>query len=209
MVLGLTGGIASGKSTVAEIFLDLGAVVVSADALARKVVEPGSAVLAEIASVFGSRVLDKEGSLNRKVMAELIFRDAKARTVLNRITHPAIARMADHEFQEYEKSGASLIVYDAPLLFEARAEGQVDKILLVTIDPTEQLRRLMARDGLGREQALARISSQMPQAVKAARADYFIDNSGSLEETRRQVRELMERLDVDPVGAPNTPRCAE
>ena len=209
MILGLTGGIASGKSTVAGIFRDLGAVVVSADVLARKVVLPGSSVLAEIVSVFGERVLDDRGHLNRKVLGELIFADAEARIILNRITHPAIAGMADQEFKRHLKTGVPLIVYDAPLLFEAKAEGQVDKVLLVTIDPAQQMVRLIARDGIGRQQALARIASQMPQEAKAAKADYIIDNSGTLEETRRKVRELMARLGTHPAGVPRTPRCVE
>jgi dephospho-CoA kinase len=210
MVLGLTGGIACGKSTVAGIFRELGAAVVSADALAREIVRPGSVVLAEIAAFFGDWVLDETGNLDRRGMAELIFADARARADLNRITHPAIARLAAGEFRKHQKAGARFIVYDAPLLFEAKAENQVDKVVVVTVDQAQQIARLMSRDGIGRQQALARLDAQMPQNEKAARADYLIDNSGSVEETRRQVRELLTLLERAPgEGIPNTPGCAE
>ena len=210
MVLGLTGGIACGKSTVAGIFRELGAAVVSADLLAREIVRPGSVALAEIAAYFGDWVLDETGNLDRRGMAELIFADARARADLNRITHPAIARLATREFRKHQKAGARLIVYDAPLLFEAKAEKQVDKVVVVTVHRAQQVARLMSRDGIGRPQALARLEAQMPQNEKAARADYLIDNSGSVEETRRQVRELLTLLETaSGVGIPNTPRCAE
>jgi dephospho-CoA kinase len=210
MVLGLTGGIACGKSTVAGIFRELGAAVVSADLLAREIVRPGSVALAEIAAYFGDWVLDETGNLDRRGMADLIFADARARADLNRITHPAIARLAAREFRKHQKAGARLIVYDAPLLFEAKAEKQVDKVVVVTVHRAQQVARLMSRDGIGRQQALARLDAQMPQNEKAARADYLIDNSGSVEETRRQVRELLTLLETaSGAGIPNTPGCAE
>jgi dephospho-CoA kinase len=207
MVLGLTGGIASGKSTIADIFRQFGAVVVSADALAREVVRPGSAVLSAIAAHFGRGVLDETGNLNRKAMADLIFKDSDARFVLNRMTHPAIAKLASRKFDELKRSGIRLIVYDAPLLFEAKAEKQVDKVLVVTLDREQQLRRLQKRDGISLEQAGERLAAQMPLSEKVARADYLIDNSGSLEEARRQVRELMDRLGMN-LGIPSKPECA-
>ncbi len=194
MVLGVTGGIASGKTTVALAFKELGAVVINADELAREIVRPGCSVLRQIAEYFGNRVLLPGGALNRPLLAELIFNDDEARRALNRITHPAIAALAAKRLREAECGGASLVVYDAPLLFEAGADGQVDKVLVVAVSEEEQLTRLMARDGIGREQALARIAAQMPLAEKIARADYVVDNSGSLEETRGQVSALMERL---------------
>ncbi|MEZ4598502.1 MAG: dephospho-CoA kinase [Syntrophotaleaceae bacterium] len=207
MVLGLTGGIASGKSTIADIFRQFGAAVVSADVLAREVVRPGSAVLAAIAEHFGRGILYETGSLNRKAMAELIFRDPGARSALNTITHPAIAELADRKFDELKRSGAQLIVYDVPLLFEAGAERQVDKVLVVNLDREQQLLRLQKRDGISLDQAEKRIASQMPLREKVARADFVIDNSGSLEETVRQVRELLDRLGAGP-GIPSKPGCS-
>jgi dephospho-CoA kinase len=210
MVLGLTGGIASGKSTVAQIFRELGAQVVSADELAREVVRPGSVTLQEIVGRFGPGVLDEAGNLDRRMMAERIFTSAGERAALNRITHPAIARLAARRFREIEREGARLIVYDAPLLFEAGAEGQVDAVLVVTVGPDQQLKRLMARNTLSRSEAMARIASQMSQQEKAARADFLIDNSGSVEETRQQVKALMARLETGREGGvPRKPGCSE
>ncbi len=194
MVLGITGSIASGKTTVALAFQDLGAVVVSADVLAREIVRPGSEVLARIAVHFGRRVIQEDGALNRTLVADLIFNDKRARNDLNAITHPAIAELAVQRLREAELGGASLVIYDAPLLFEAGADRQVDKVLVVRVREDVQLARLMDRDGISRKQALARIASQMPQEEKVARADYVIDNSGTPRQTREQVRALMQRL---------------
>jgi dephospho-CoA kinase len=208
MVLGLTGGMASGKSTVAEMFRAFGAAVVSADALAREIVRPGSPTLLAIASHFGDWALDESGNLDRKAMAALIFRDPRARVALNRITHPVIAELAARKFGELKKAGARLIVYDAPLLFEANADKQVDKVLVVTVDQEQQVRRLQARDGIDRRKAMERLAAQMSQKEKVARADYVIDNSGSVEDARRQVRELLIRLGLSDL-VPNSSRCAE
>ncbi|MEZ4484922.1 MAG: dephospho-CoA kinase [Syntrophotaleaceae bacterium] len=204
MVLGVTGGIASGKTAVAQIFKELGAVVVGADELAREVVRPGSSTLQKIVEYFGDRALLADGTLNRPLLAELIFNDPQARSALNRVTHPAIAALAEKRLRQAEQAGASLVIYDAPLLYEAGADRQVDKVLVVAVDEEVQLRRLMARDGVGREQALARIAAQMPLAEKIARADYVVDNSGSPRETRRQVSALLERLGHFP-GGPTAP----
>ncbi len=197
MVLGLTGGIASGKTTVAQAFQAMGAVVVSADLLAREVVQPGANVLQQIAVHFGRKVLREDGTLNRQLLGDIIFNDPQARLALNKITHPAIAELAGKRLREAEQAGASLVVYDAPLLFEAGADRQVDKVLVVKVDAEIQLARLMARDGIDRQQALARIESQMSQGEKIARADFVVDNSGSPQETLDQVRSLVERLNAD------------
>ncbi len=194
MIIGVTGGIASGKSTVTRMFQDLGAVVVSADELAREIVRPGSETLKRIAERFGDRFILSDGQLDRKALGELIFADARARVDLNSLTHPAIAALAECRLRKAEKHGAPLIIYEAPLLFESGAQGQVDKVLVVKIAEETQLARLMARDNLRHEQARARISSQMAQKEKLARADFVVDNSGTSENTRNQVQELMKRL---------------
>lgn len=194
LVLGLTGGIASGKSMVAEMFQRLGAEVVSADVLAREVVRPGSKTLACIAERFGNEVLQSDGSLNRPFLAEKIFSDPQARKALDRITHPAIADLASRRFEEYAQKGARIVVYDAPLLYEAGADAQVDRVVVVAVDEATQLRRLMLRDGLDRMAAKARIDAQMSLEHKIARAHYVIDNNGSLEATRKQVMVLVARL---------------
>jgi dephospho-CoA kinase len=198
MILGVTGGIASGKSLVVDIFRSLGAAVVSADQLARRIVQRGSPVLEKIVERFGVEALHADGSLHRKFLAERIFNDDGARADLNRITHPAIAELAAREFAELTRRGARLIVYEAPLLFEAGVDRQVDAVLVVTVPPEVQLARLMARDGISCEAARQRIAAQLPQPEKMARADYLVDNSGTPEETRRQVAALMEQMGFGP-----------
>lgn len=200
MILGVTGGIASGKSTVTKIFRSLGAAVVSADGLAREAVRPGSATLRQLVERFGRDILLADGTLDRKTLARTIFADPRARAALNRITHPAIAALADRRLRELDRQGAPLVVYEAPLLFEAGAEGRVDAVLVVRVEERLQLQRLMERDGLGEGEARARIAAQMPQEEKAARADFVIDNSGSPVETEARVRELFRRLTVPPPG---------
>ncbi len=202
MILGVTGGIASGKSTVTRTFQALGAAVVSADELAREAVKPGTAALVQLVERFGAQVLHPDGTLNRQALGRLIFADDRAREDLNRITHPAIAALAEQRLAELRHGGHPLVVYEAPLLFEAGAEQRVDAVLTVTVDERVQLERLIARDGISEAEARSRIAAQMPQAEKAARADYVIDNSGPLATTEAEVRRLHARL----TGAAGTSR---
>lgn len=194
MILGITGNIASGKSTVADFFAEAGARVLSADQLAREVVRPGGPVLEQIVARFGVGVLKPDGGLDRAALGELVFADPDARRELNAMTHPAIAVLAEQRLSELDRRGDSLVVYEAPLLFEAGAEARVDRVLVVTIAPEVQLQRLMQRDALDESAARQRIAAQMPEAEKVRRADYVIDNSGSLAACRRQVEELVARL---------------
>ena len=206
LVLGLTGGIASGKSVVAEIFQSLGAKVVSADDLAREVVRPGSRILACIVEQFGNEVLRSSGELDRPSLAEKIFFDPQARRALDRITHPAIAELARQRFEAFARKGARIVVYDAPLLYESGADTQVDSVVVVAVDAVTQLRRLMQRDGLDQLAAEARMASQMPLVQKIARADYVIDNNGTFEATRQQVVALMARLAPEEAGSGHVKR---
>jgi dephospho-CoA kinase len=194
LVLGVTGGIASGKSSVTAIFAELGAVVVSADQLAREAVAPGSPALSQLVAVFGPGILTADGELDREVLGRLVFADPTAREQLNAITHPAIARLAETRLHTLRESGAPLVIYEAPLLFEAGAGKRVDAVLVVTIDPALQQARLAERDHLGPGEAQARIGAHWPQAEKVARADFVIDNSGPPDETRRQVEALYGQL---------------
>lgn len=194
MILGVTGGIACGKSTVTELFRAEGATIVSADELARESVRSGSAVLQELVACFGSEILRADGELDRSRLAERVFVDPVARADLNRITHPAIAALAVARLRELRRQGIPLIVYEAPLLFEAGAENRVDAVLVVTAGEAQQLARLASRDGLDAPAARARIAAQFPLADKVARADYVIDNSGPLADTAAQVRMLYRRL---------------
>jgi dephospho-CoA kinase len=190
LVLGITGGIASGKSTVAAMFGELGAVVVSADQLAREAVAPGSPALAELVAAFGPEILGPNGHLDRDTMACRVFADPAARQRLNAITHPAIARLAETRLQALREQGVPLVVYEAPLLFEAGAAGRVDRVLTVVVAEAVQRNRLVARDRLTEAEFRSRIEAQWPQREKVARADFVIDNSGTLAETRRQAAAL-------------------
>jgi dephospho-CoA kinase len=194
MILGLTGGIASGKSSIADLFVECGALLVSADLLAREVVNPGSPTLAKLVKAFGDEILTPGGSLNREIMAQRVFADPAARRHLESIIHPAIAHLAECRLTELKSSPHDLIVYEAPLLFEAGAESRVDQILVVLIDPATQLSRLMERDKLTETEAKQRIATQWPQADKVQKADFVIDNSGSLQQTRASVAALYHYL---------------
>ncbi len=193
---------------VAEAFGRMGAAVVSADKLARDVVRPGTLAHAKIVERFGEEILRSDGWLDRPALANRVFSDPDARRDLNAIVHPAIAELAGAQLERLRETGAALIVYEAPLLFEAGAEDRVDAVLVVTVDEDVQMQRLMQRDGLDEEQARARIEAQMPQKQKVARADYVIDNSGSRDATERQVRELFRRLSHHPPASspPRDPR---
>ena len=195
LVLGITGNIASGKSTVSKELARRGAVVLDADQLAREVVASGSSVLKKVVKLFGTEVLQKDGDLDRDRLGQMVFADVKVRAMLNGIIHPEIAKKSIEQLQQLrETTSAPLIVYEAPLLFEVGAETRVDKVLVVKIDEEEQLRRLMARDRLSEADAQQRMNSQMQQEKKIIRADFVIDNSGTLVETQKQVDALWGEL---------------
>lgn len=195
LILGITGNIASGKSMIAEAFAQRGAALVSADQLAREVVAPGSPVLRQLVTHFGADILLTSGELDRERLGQLIFTDSSARKELNHITHPAIAKLATERLRKFKQTaGIPLVIYEAPLLFEAGAEDRVDRVLVVKIDAAVQLQRLMARDGLDMAAAKARVAAQMSQEKKLARADYVIDNSGTIEAVLRQVDKLWNQL---------------
>lgn len=197
LILGITGNIASGKSSVAKAFARKGAAVVDADQLAREVVQPGSPALQQLQAHFGNQILLKNGSLNRELLAQLVFTDAGARQALNRITHPAIAELAVIRLQQLrQQPGLPLVVYEAPLLFEAGAEGRVDRVLVVKIDEKVQLQRLMARDGLDEAVARQRMAAQLPQQEKLAGRSRGVDQCGQVVPAASG-QALLELLGVD------------
>jgi len=185
-VLGLTGGIGSGKTIVGKMFAQLGAEIIDADQLARDVVEPGQPALGEIVERFGPDVLQVDGRLDRARLGGIVFADAAARAALNAITHPRIReRMAAAVSARKDRSGVLILVI--PLLYESARTALVEAVIVVWVDPQTQLRRLLERGGLTDEQARQRIAAQMPLDQKRALADHVIDNRGTPEETRRQV----------------------
>lgn len=192
--VGLTGGIASGKSTVARLFQGLGVPVVDADLLAREVVEPGSEGLSEIVRVFGADVLNEDGTLHRKALGARVFADAALRAQLNAITHPRIALAAAERMRELAKMQVPYAIYEAALLVENGMHRGMDALVVVAVDEALQLQRLMLRDGLTEEEARARLSAQAPLAHKLAAADFVIDNAAHLDLTHARVREVHDAL---------------
>ena len=194
-VIGLTGGIASGKSTVAAELRDLGAPIVDADQLAREVVEPGTPALAEIERAFGPEVLDTDGRLDRRRMGEIVFADPDARRTLNAIVHPRIAEAGQEAVAAHAAAGARIVIYEAALIVENGLHHALDGLVVVAAPEDVQIERLIAREGLDEESARARVAAQLPLADKIAVADHVIDNSGSPARTREQVRQVWDRLE--------------
>jgi dephospho-CoA kinase len=177
-VIGLTGGIATGKTTFAAALRARGVPVVDADVLARAVVEPGTPALAEIVRTFGPEVLAADGTLDRKRLGARIFADPAARRKLEGITHPAIREAMIAETVRLDAAGHDLAFYDAPLLFEVGLDQAMDSVVVVYAPRTAQLARLSARDGVSPADAQARLAAQWPIDEKAARADFVVDNTG-------------------------------
>jgi dephospho-CoA kinase len=186
-ILGLTGGIAAGKSSIAAILRDLGAVVIDADKIARQIVTPGSPALEEIRQTFGAEFLTADGELDRKRLGALVFSDKAARDTLSAITHPRIAQRMSDEAEAARGQDAPAVFLEAALLFEAHWDQGLDGVWVVSIPEALQLERLQRRDGYNEEQARARLAAQMPLSEKLARATLVIDNSRSLEETTQFV----------------------
>ena len=200
-VLGLSGGIATGKSTVAEFLVSFGASVIDADAIVHELQVPGAPMLDEIAEAFGPGLIDGEGKLDRDALGAIIFRDAAARRRLEQIVHPKVIATIADRVASAQAAGTPLIVVDIPLLFDRleshpgrRPSPSFEATVLVYAPEQQQIERQMKRDGCDRESALQRIRAQLPIESKKAMADIVIDNSGSLEETRRQTQALFERF---------------
>ncbi len=206
LVIGLTGGIASGKSTVAAMLRELGAPIVDADLLAREVVEPGTPALAEIASRFGADMLDADGRLDRKRLAARVFSSDVSRAQLNAITHPRIAEASRAAMGAMAAQGHPVALYEAALLVENRVHLGLDGLIVVAVSEDEQIARLCRRDGIDPDAARARLAAQLPLAAKVAVADWVIDNGGSTDDTRAQVgrvwREVKARATGERGGAP-------
>jgi dephospho-CoA kinase len=192
-VIGLTGGIATGKSSVARFFQNRGIVVIDADQLARRAVEPGSQGLARVVEAFGADILDPEGLLNRKHLGALVFSDTHKRVLLEGILHPEIKRLADDAIAQAAKNGQHTMMYMAPLLIEAGSTERVDEVWVVTVRPEIQIERLMHRDSITRDEALRIIASQMPLSEKEKIGRIVIDNSGTPEETATLLSDIWAR----------------
>ncbi len=194
MIIGLTGGIATGKSSVAELFEELGAVRVDTDCLARKAVEPGKPAWQKIICEFGREILDDEQRIDRKALAAIVFNDNEKLKRLNGIIHPVVRALLREQIAEAVGQGAKVIVVEVPLLFEAGFENEVDKIITVSVNEQIQFARLMQRSSITEAEAVKRIESQMPQNEKLERADMVIDNSGTWEKTKEQIIDLWQAI---------------
>lgn len=198
LLVGLTGGIATGKSTVSEMLRRLGCVIIDADVLAREVVAPGEPALAEIVREFGPAVLQPDGTLDRKALGAIVFGDADRRRRLEAITHPAIrarfaARLAALEAEGFD----GIVVFDAAVIVESGGHRMLDRLIVVVTDEATELGRLVARDGIDVAEARRKIASQMPLTEKAKLADHVIDNSGDRAATEAQVRRVHAALRAD------------
>ncbi|HET7826250.1 MAG TPA: dephospho-CoA kinase [Anaeromyxobacter sp.] len=178
-VIGLTGGIASGKTTFADALRARGVAVVDADALARAAVAPGTPAIAEIAREFGDGVLAPDGTLDRKKLGAVVFADASARRRLEAITHPAVRGAMAEETARLAAAGHALAFYDTPLLYEVGLDRMLDSVVVVWVPRDVQRARLQARDGIGATDAEARLAAQLPIDEKAARADFVVENTGA------------------------------
>ncbi len=190
----LTGGIATGKSTVAGMLSDLGAQIIDTDRLAREIVEPGTPVLDRITEIFGREYILPSGTLNREMMRNLIMKEPEKRETLNSITHPAIMDKVNELLSEYRSKDIGPVIIDVPLLFETGWDRYFRCIILVYAPPSLQVERLMKRDGIDRKTAGITLNAQMPVDEKKAKSDFIIDNSGPLEKTREQVRMVFRRI---------------
>lgn len=190
-IIGITGGIASGKSTVSLYLQELGFTIVDADLASRAVVEPGEEAYYQVVKAFGEDILLTDGNIDRVKLGSIIFNDQEKRLLLNGIVHPAVRNWMRLKTEAALSSGEETVFMDIPLLFESKLTFMVDKTLLIYVDEQVQLKRLMNRNGLSETEALARINSQMPLADKKALADAVIDNNGDINETKRQVKAIL------------------
>jgi dephospho-CoA kinase len=193
--VGLTGGIACGKSTVAQMFVALGAHLIDFDKLAHEVQEPGKPAWKEIVKYFGDGILNQDDTINRNRLAQIVFTDKKELEALNNIVHPLVYNLWQERLVKIKRQAEHAIVLsDVPLLFEGKMQDLFDLTMLILISPAEQIIRLMARNGLSSDEAQIRLQSQMPIADKIGLADIVIDNSGDIAQTEKKVAEIWQQL---------------
>jgi dephospho-CoA kinase len=197
---GLTGNIASGKSHAVSVFAELGAHIVDADVIARRLLNTETDTKLKVVNAFGPEILNAEGQINRKSLANIIFHDSAKRQLLNSLVHPDVRTVVLGQIVELEKQGTpGIIIVDAALLVESGFYRMYDKLIVVACDPAVQLARLISRDGISVEEARARIAAQLPAAEKVKLADYVIETSGTFKQTRGQIEEVYRKLVLDEI----------
>jgi len=194
-IIGLTGNIGSGKSTVAEMFANLGAKIIDADEIARDVVKPEEPAWKDLVTEFGEEILNNDKNLNRKLLADIVFNNEEKREKLNNIIHPRILEEINRCIDEYRSENAGVVIIEAALLVEKSGLiNFIDKLIVVSIDKDSQLRRIKERDKLNSEDILSRIESQLSNDEKIKIADFVIDNTGIIENTEEQVKKIWKDL---------------
>ncbi|WP_411953629.1 dephospho-CoA kinase [Alkalibacillus sp. S2W] len=196
LVVGLTGSIATGKSTISNMFEDWHIPVIDADLISRQVVEIGQPAYQQIVETFGEDILHEDRTLNRQALGAIVFKDDAERKKLNQIIHPQIRKTMLEQRDQLKEAGYELIVMDIPLLYESELFDYVDKVLVVYIDPEIQLNRLTERDQISAEQALEKINAQIPITEKRKRADAIINNGGNVEESKQQLINVLDQWGV-------------
>ena len=195
LIVGLTGGVASGKTAVSEVLREEGADIIDADQIARELVQPHGPAWNELVKTFGEEILQGDGSIDRKKLADRVFVDPNQRKLLNQILHPLITEEMDRRTREIgQKNPEAVVVIDAPLLIEVGYHRRVDKVIVVISNQAEQIERLKVRNGIKSEEALRILSSQMPVEEKAKLADFVVRNEGSLEEMKKRAKEVFKEL---------------
>jgi dephospho-CoA kinase len=198
-LVGLTGGIASGKSTVGRMLRARGVDVIDADVLARDAVAPGTPGFAAVVARFGAGVVRDDGTLDRAALGRIVFADDEARRALNHIVHPEVARLAAEAFADVAARGAPVVVYEVPLLFENGLQAAMDVTMLVAVHDDVQLQRLLARDGCSEAEARARIRSQMPLEQKRKLATHVLENDGTVADLAHALRTVWRTISGDDV----------
>jgi dephospho-CoA kinase len=193
-LIGLTGGIASGKSTVAAMLRRLGAAVVKADELAREVVQPGTPGWQEIVETFGAEILQTDRTIDRQKLRKIVFSDPAARKKLESIIHPRVRALAEQRIQEHAAAGSEIVVYEVPLLFEGNLQDSLRPVVLVATDIATQKKRLQDRDQVGQAEAEKHIAAQMSLEEKRRLADHVIENNGSLDDLEQRVRAVLAKI---------------
>jgi dephospho-CoA kinase len=195
LIVGLTGGVASGKTTVCQVLKEEGAYVIDADRIARELVQPLAPAWRKLVRAFGKEILREDGSIHRKKLADKVFADLRQRKLLNQILHPRIRKEMEQKAKEIgQKDPEAIVVIDAPLLVELGDHRWMDKLMVVTSTQKQQIKRLEERDGVSREEALRMLASQMPVKDKVKLADFVIRNEGSLQKTKKKTREIFQEL---------------
>jgi dephospho-CoA kinase len=208
LIVGLTGGVASGKTTVSRVLKEEGAYIIDADQMARELVRPHTPAWRKLVRAFGKDILREDGSLHRKKLADKVFTNLRQRKLLNQILHPRIRKEMERRAKEIgQKDPEAVVVIDAPLLVELGDHRKMDKLIVVTSTQTQQIERLKERDGISSEEALRIFSSQMPVEDKVKLADFVIRNEGSLQETKKKTREVYKELKKVVVQTKKTRRA--